>query len=168
MRRFLLVACLAVIAGFPAAIPAQQSLQQSDTRLMTDAEYRVLLTQIEAILPKWETLLKSIDPEKSPQISYFQGKLLVDERDLGLMEVGNIRVAIAETRRKRTIRGELALQGGLEVLSNAGQQIVDAEDAGASNLTDLLKYVPESDTLSTRVLNDALARVEILEKGACP
>jgi hypothetical protein len=167
MRRFFLVACLAVIAGFPAVIPAQQPLQP-DARLMSDAEYRAILTQIEATLPKWETLLKGIDPEKSPQIPYFQGKLLVDKRDLGLMEIGNIRVAIAETRRKRTIRGELALQGGLEVLSNVGGQIVDLEDAGASNLADLLKYEPESETLSNRVLNDALARVELLEKGTCP
>jgi hypothetical protein len=166
--------CLAVIAGFPAAIPARQPLQ-SDARLMSDAEYREVLAQIEALLPKWETLFKSIDPEKFPQIPYFQGKLLADKRDLGLKELGNIRVAIAEAQRKRTIRGELALQGGLEILSNLGGQILDVEDAvGASNFTnlpnfaDLLKYAPESDKLSIRILNDALARVEMLENGACP
>ena len=57
-----------------AAVSAQSSTGShthvTDERLMTDADYKIFLLQVEAVLPKWETQLKSIDLEKVPQISY--------------------------------------------------------------------------------------------------
>ena len=140
----------------------------SNNRLMSDADYKAFLLQVEAALPKWETALKNIDPEKDPQISYSQGKLIVNERNLGLTEVGNIRVFVAKQRVKRTVYGELGLKGFLQSLYDVMDSIVNIEEAAGLTLSSLEKYSPELSVLLIRIGNDVLARVELLENGACP
>jgi len=135
---------------------------------MSDADYKAFLLQVEAALPKWETALKNIDPEKDPQISYSQGKLIVNERNLGLTEVGNIRVFVAKQRVKRTVYGELGLKGFLQSLYDVMDSIVNIEEAAGLTLSSLEKYSPELSVLLIRIGNDVLARVELLENGACP
>ena len=78
--------------------------QANDKRLMTDAEYKTYLHQIEAALPKWEKDLKNIDLEKFPQISYSTGKLILDQRDLCLMQIGYIRDRVSKETVKRTVK----------------------------------------------------------------
>jgi hypothetical protein len=141
---------------------------KSNNRLMSDADYKAFLLQVEAALPKWETALKNIDPEKDPQISYSQGKLIVNERNLGLTEVGNIRVFVAKQRVKRTVYGELGLKGFLQSLYDVMDSIVNIEEAAGLTLSSLEKYSPELSVLLIRIGNDVLARVELLENGACP
>jgi hypothetical protein len=141
---------------------------KSNNRLMSDADYKAFLLQVEAALPKWETALKNIDPEKDPQISYSQGKLIVNERNLGLTEVGNIRVFVAKQRVKRTVYGELGLKGFLQSLYDVMYSIVNIEEAAGLTLSSLEKYSPELSVLLIRIGNDVLARVELLENGACP
>ena len=168
MRRFLLVACLAGIAGFSAAIPAQQPLQHPDARLITDADYKTFLIQIEAGLPKWEMALKNIDPQTDSRISYALGKSIAENRDVGLLEINYIRLRVAELRVKRTVSDELALRGFLESLYSSIEEEVAIETIGNLNLSDLEKFEPELSTLDMRIGNDVLARVELLEKGSCP
>jgi hypothetical protein len=141
---------------------------KSNNRLMSDADYKAFLLQVEAALPKWETALKNIDPEKDPQISYSQGKLIVNERNLGLTEVGNIRVFVAKQRVKRTVYGELGLKGFLQSIYDVMDSIVNIEEAAGLTLSSLEKYSPELSVLLIRIGNDVLARVELLENGACP
>jgi hypothetical protein len=42
--------------------------KSTDLRLMSDADYKTLLSQVETALPKWETALKNTDPEKNSQV----------------------------------------------------------------------------------------------------
>jgi len=142
--------------------------QANDKRLMTDVEYKTFLVQVETELPKWETTLKRIDLEKLPQISYSQGKSIADNRDICLMEIGNIRTSIVMQRNKRTVYGELALKGYLNSLNDVGEDIVWAEVLNGLTLTNIEKYVPELGSLIMRLGNDVLARVALLEKGTCP
>jgi hypothetical protein len=142
--------------------------QVNDKRLMTDADYKTFLPQVEGALPKWETALKNIDLEKVPQISYSQGKRIVDHRDLALSEIANIRLYVAKQRAKRTVSGELALKGFLDSLFDNGEEIVWEEDYSGLTLTVLEKYAPELSALIIRIGNDVFARVDLLERSTCP
>ena len=147
---------------------ARSQDQVSDKSLMTDAAFKVFLFQVEAALPKWETQLMSIDLEKVPQISYSRGKSIIGQRDLGLMEISNIRVYLAKLQAKRTVSGELALSGFMQSLFDIGEEIVWEEDFSGLTLTGLEKYAPQFSALEIRILNDVNARVTLLEKSACP
>jgi hypothetical protein len=135
---------------------------------MTDADYKTFLSQVEAVLPKWETALKGIDLERVPRLSYSVGKSIADSQTVGLTEIDNIRTFIFMQRRKRTVYGELALKGFLDSLFEMGDEIVWREAIMGLNLTGLEKCAPELSALAMRITNDAMARVEQLEKGTCP
>jgi hypothetical protein len=72
----------------------------TDGRLMTDAEYKSLLGEVDSKLPVWEAALKKIDPAKST-VSYAVGEEIVKYRDLGLREVEYARQYAAKQRVKR-------------------------------------------------------------------
>ena len=135
---------------------------------MSDAEYRTVLAQIEAILPKWEASLWNIDPGKDERISYTLGQAIVQERDLSLTEVGNIRTYVAAQRVKHTVSGELALAGFLESLFDLMADETILEGGNGLRLASLDNYAFGLSALEIRVKNDAMARVDLLEKGACP
>lgn len=162
------ILCSAMAVVFLCAITAQSQSSTTDKRLMTDANFRVFLTQVESALPKWETELKSIDLEKVPQISYSKGKSIMDQHDLGLVEVANIRVYLPKLRAKRTVSGELALSGFMQSLFDIGEEVVWEEDFSGLTLTHLEKDAPELSALEIRIMNDLIARVALLEKGTCP
>ena len=98
------VAALLLLLGTLSAV---SQAQPADTRLMSDPDFKAFLLQVEVALPKWEKDLKSIDAEKVGQISYSRGKSFLDQRDLGLTEISNIRLYISKQRVKRTVSGEL-------------------------------------------------------------
>jgi hypothetical protein len=77
---------------------AVSQTQSTDPRLMSDADYKTFLSQVETALPKWETELKGIDLEKVPQLPYPVGKSIADSQTIGLMEIGNIRTFIHSQR----------------------------------------------------------------------
>jgi hypothetical protein len=141
--------------------------QADDKRLMTATEYQTYLHQIEAALPKWETDLKNIDLDKVPQISYSQGKSIMDQRNIGLMQIGYIRDRIAKQTVKRTVSGELALYNHIQSLWGTREDLVMFEIANGLTLTHD-NYMPEFSELEMRIGNDVTARVELLEKSACP
>jgi hypothetical protein len=135
---------------------------------MADAEYRAFLAQIDAMLPKWKASLQDIDPEKDERISYSLGKSIVSERDIALMEVGNVRTFVAAQRFKRTVSGELALAGFLEGVFDAMGDEVSLESAVGLRLSDVDKHASELSALIIRIKNDVTARVQLLENGSCP
>jgi hypothetical protein len=174
MKRFAAIpACMnrvlsIALVVFSCAFCVSGQAQANDKRLMTDAEYKTYLHQVEAELPKWETEFKNIDLEKVPQISYSQGKLIVDQRDVGLMEIGYIRDRVARQTVKRTVSGELALYNHIQSLWSTWETIGLLEIAHDLTLTHLEKYRPEFSELEMRIGNDVIARVELLEKNRCP
>jgi hypothetical protein len=155
---------LLLLGGFNTISHAQTV----DKRLMSDADYNVFLLQVKTALPKWEAALKNIDPEKDPQISYAIGKMVVQNRDVGLMEVGYIRTYVAKLQTKRTVTGELALSGFLMSLLDSMNKELDWEAIANGTLSDIEKYAPELVTLNINIGNDVRARVALLEKGTCP
>jgi hypothetical protein len=158
-----------MVVMFLCAITAQSQAPTADNRMMTDADFKAFLTQVEATLPKWESELKGIDLEKqAPQIPYAKGKSITDQRDVGLMEIGYIRVYLPKLRAKRTVSGELALSGFMQSLFDVGEEIVWEEDFSGLTLTHLEKDAPEWSALEIRIANDVNTRVALLEKGTCP
>lgn len=158
-----------MIVALLCTIPAQSQIPTPDNRLMTDADFKAFLTQVEATLPKWESELEGIDLEKqAPQIPYTKGKSITDQRDVGLMEIGYIRVYLPKLRAKRTVTGELALSGFMQSLFDIGEEIVWEEDFSGLTLTHLEKDAPGWSALEMRIGNDVNARVALLEKGTCP
>lgn len=143
-------------------------IQSADPRLLSDADYNVFLSQVENELPKWETALKGIDPAKTPQISYGAGKSILAQRNIGMMETDNIRDFIAMQRRKRTVYGELAIKGFFDSLFDVEEEITWMQAINGNPISTFDKYAPQLDALSARIGTDAMARVELLEKGACP
>jgi hypothetical protein len=66
------------------------------------------------------------------------------------------------------VYGELALKGCLDSLYDMAEEIVWNETIMGVTLTSLEKYGPELSTLTMRIATDAMARVQLLEKGTCP
>jgi hypothetical protein len=156
-----------VVMFFLFSVSVSQA-QSANPMLMSDAAYKTFLSQMEAALPKWETALKSINVEKMPQLSYSMGKSIADSKTLGLTEIGNIRTFIHFQRQKHTVSGELALKGSLDSLRDAGQGILWKEAVSGQNFSPLEKYDLQITSFSAGIWIDAIARVELLEKGACP
>jgi len=161
-------AVLMLLAVLSCAFCTSGQAQTNDKRLMTDAEYKTFLHQVDAALPKWETDLKNIALEKVPQISYSTGKLIVDQRDICLMQIGYIRDRVAKQTVKRTVSGELALFNHIQSLRTTWETIVMLEATNDLTLTHLEKYLPEFSELEIRIGNDVIARVDQLEKNSCP
>jgi hypothetical protein len=148
-------------------LPVTVSAQAADSRLMTDAEYRSLLNHVSSKLPLWEDAFKAINPAKS-DVSCELGEKIVQNRDLGLREIGWVRKWIEKQRIRRTVSGELALRGFLQGVYDAIDIVVSLEVAGQVTLSTLEKYAPEIGGLIIPISNDVSARVELLEKGTCP
>jgi len=148
--------------------PAGKNPPLTDKRLMSDADFTTFLLQVDSALPKWETALKNIEPEKDSQISYALGKMIVENRDIGLMDIGNIRTRVAKLRVKRTVSDELVLSLSLQTLSDSIEEEVGVEAVANMTLSDLEKFAPELTTLRLRIVNDVIARVALLEKSTCP
>ena len=154
---------VALACAFCAACPADAE----DSRLMNGAEYKSFLNEVERKLPEWEAALKRIDPAKT-NASYAVGKELNQYRDLALMEVGSVRQWVPKERAKHTVSGELALEGFLRSVFDAMDAVVRTEISGGITASSLENYAPEIGELVGRIVNDVIARVELLEKGTCP
>jgi hypothetical protein len=140
----------------------------TDGRLMTDAEYKSLLGEVDSKLPVWEAALKKIDPAKST-VSYSVGEEIVKYRDVGLMEIGYARQFAAKQRVKRSVSGELALEGFLRGIHDSlDSMIVTDISAGVSISSALDAFAPQIRDLEMSLANDVTARIELLEKGTCP
>jgi hypothetical protein len=150
------------------AFCAVSQAQANDKSLMTDAEYKSFLLQIEAVLPKEETALRSIDLEKDPQISYSQGKSIADKRDLCLRQIDGISRFIAMQRNKHTVYGELALKELLDTLFGVKEEMMFEGAFNEQPLTRVQKDANELSALIARLRDDAMERVKLLEKGTCP
>ena len=150
------------------ASPVVSQSQVSDKRLMTDADYKTFLLQVEAELPKWEMALKNIDPETDARISYGLGKSIVENRNIGLMDIDRIHTKVAKLRVKRTVSDELSLSLSLQSIFDSIEDEVNIEAMANLTNSDIEKLAPELTTLRLRILNDVIARVALLEKGTCP
>ncbi len=73
-------AVLALVAMLICSSFATAQTQTPDKGLMSDADFRTVLSQTETVLSAWETQLKGIDLDKVPQISYSRGKSIEAER----------------------------------------------------------------------------------------
>lgn len=158
---------LTLLCALYAVSPLPTTMAQTQVAkdaLMSDAEYRVILNQIDASLPEWERALRSIDPEKM-NLSYTLGKDVVRDRDIGLMGITNARQLLQKERLHRKVSQELALKGFLQGVFDSMQSILwEAPNVKAP----LERYPEEMGKLIGKVANDVQARVELLEKGTCP
>jgi hypothetical protein len=96
------------------------------------------------------------------------GKAIVQSRDIGLLEIHNIRTFIYSQSKKRTVYGELALKGFIDALFDQAREIMWNEVAGGIPPASLDENAAELETLSGRITEDAMERVAMLEKGTCP
>lgn len=161
----------ALTAALAVLLCASRVVSQSqinDKRLMTDADYKTFLLQVEAEIPKWETALKNIDPETDARIPYALGKSIVENRNIGLMDIDRIHTKVAKLRVKRTVSDELGLSLSLQSIFDSIEDEVNIEAIANLAHSDLEKLAPELTTLRLRILNDVIARVALLEKGTCP
>jgi exonuclease VII small subunit len=159
-------ALLALVAMLICSSFATAQTQMSDKRLMSDAEFRTSLSQVEAILSTLETQLKGIDLDKVPQISYSRGKSIEAQRNLGLMEIDTARKQVSKLRVKRSVSGELALEDVLNTFFWSVAEMESAEDFASLTHYDN-KSELEWGMLVSRIGSDVQARVEMLEKGTC-
>lgn len=150
------------------ALSASAQSQTTDSRLMSDSDFKAVLAQLDVSIPKWEAEFKGIDVEKNGQISYVIGKAIVDRRDLCLVEIGNVRTYAARLRVKRTVSGELALLGFLQSLYDLAEEEENLENIAGVTLSHFDKYALDLGSLQMRIGNDVSARVELLEKATCP
>jgi hypothetical protein len=159
---------LALLVLLFVAISASAQPQQTDSGLMSDADFRAFLAHLDAAIPKWEAEFNSIDVEKNAQISYVAGKAIMDRRGLCLMEIGSIRTYVAKLHGRRTVSGELALSGFLQSLFDLAEEESSMEDIAGVVLSHFDKYAQELGSLEARASSDVFAPVELLEKETCP
>jgi hypothetical protein len=139
-----------------------------DGQLMTDAEYKRFLVEVDNKLPVWEAAFKKVDPAKS-NASYAVGHQVVQFRDLGLMQVEYARRYVFKQHIKRTVSGELALEGFLRGIFDAMDSMMIAEvSAGVTISAELDTFAPQISKLEIPLADDVIARVELLEKRNCP
>lgn len=158
---------LAVLALLCGAFSASAQ-PLADNRLISDADFKAFLAQLEDSIPKWDAEFRGVDVDKNEQISYAVGKMIVDRRNLCLSEIEDIRSNLARLRAKRTVSGELALLGFLQSLYDMAEETENIEDAAGVELSHFEKYAPSLGSLQMRLGNDVTARVELLEKATCP
>jgi hypothetical protein len=158
-----IITVVILLCSFPARFHAQSV----NARLVNDADFRLLLSQTEQLLPVLENELNGIDLEHNPSITYSTGKFIADKKQIALTEIGNIRVFIAKLKGKRTVHDELALKEFLDSLFDAGEEIVWQEDFAHLSLTRLEKHAPELGAIIGRMSNDVNARVVLLEESPC-
>ncbi|MGA7521829.1 MAG: hypothetical protein WBW84_05070 [Acidobacteriaceae bacterium] len=164
MKSMVAVAFAIFLASvFTIALHAQTSAGP-----MSDAGYKAFLSQVDAVLPRLQTALKNIKPESDPRVSYAAGRMIVQERDLALLEIGNIRDYVARQRVKRTVYGEVALFNFIQSLYDSLSAETGAEAISNVTLSHLEKFAPEVGTLAGRIGNDSMVRVALLEKSTCP
>lgn len=157
------VLLLIFLSWLGAATPAHAS----DGRLMTDAEYKRFLIDVDSKLPVWEAALKEVDPAKS-DASYAVGERVVQFRDLGLTQVGYARQYIFKQHMKRSVSGELALERFLRGIFDAMDSMMITEvSAGVTISAELDAFAPQISKLEVSLADDVIARVELLEKGSC-
>jgi hypothetical protein len=135
-------------------------------RLMSDAEYKTFLDDVEAKLPSWEAALKRFDPAKS-NMSYAVGDEFVKRRDLALRQIDWIRTWIQKERSHRRVSQEHALEGFMQGVFDEMEYILVVW-AGPSVNVRLEDFGREMGRLIGKVRNDVIARIELLEKGSCP
>jgi hypothetical protein len=80
---------------------------------MSNTEYTGYLNRLELVLPKWEDRIGRVDAEKLSGISYQTGKMVMDERQLVLMQFANIRTWIREEHESPKVSRELAISVAL-------------------------------------------------------
>jgi len=152
---------LALLVLLCVLSPAQAT---TDSRLMSDAEYKAFLIQVEARLAEWERALQSVDPAKT-NMSYAVGERIVQYKNIGLIEVKNARDYVHQERVHRRVSKELALHGFLQGIFDSMHNILILEPRSYAPLE---SYAREMGELIAKVANDTTARVELLEKGTCP
>jgi hypothetical protein len=79
-----------------------------------------------------------------------------------------VRQYIAKERARHSVSGELALEGFLRGVFDAMESMVATEAIAGVTASDVEKYAPDIAPLQAQIENDVTARVELLEKGACP
>ena len=141
--------------------------QSADKKLINDADFKLLLTQIEKLLPVLESELNGIDLDKNSTIAYSTGKFITDKKQIALTEIRNTQVFVAKLRTKRTVYDELAIKEFLDSLFDAGEEIVWQEDFAHLSLTHLERHAPELSAIIVRIANDVHARVQLLETDPC-
>jgi hypothetical protein len=140
----------------------------ADGRLMTDAEYKHFLIEVDSKLPVWEAALKKVDPAKS-DASYAVGERVIQSRDIGLMQVEYARQFVAKQRVKRTVSGEHALEAFLRGIFDQMEAMMITEvSSGVTISAELDAFAPEISKLEIPLADDVIARIELLEKGQCP
>jgi hypothetical protein len=155
---------LVLLSGFGAGTHAHAT----DGRLMTDAEYKSFLIELDSKLPVWEASLKKIDPAKS-NASYAVGEKVLQFRDLGLAQVEYARQYVLKQQIKPTVSGELALELFLRGIFDAMDSMMITEvSAGVTISSELDAFAPQIGKLEGSITDDVIARVELLEKGGCP
>jgi hypothetical protein len=155
---------LVLLSGLGAATHAYAN----NGRLMTAAEYKRFLIEVDVKLPVWEAALKKVDPAKS-DISYAVGAQVVQNRDIGLMQVEYARQWAFKQHMKRTVSGEHALEAFLRGIYDAMEAMAITEiAAGVTISAELDVFAPAISKLDITLANDVTARIELLEKGSCP
>src|SRR5437868_6245055 len=103
----------AVLSILITALTLPMLAHAADSRIMTDAEYKIFLNEVSSKLPEWKVAFKTIDPAKS-DVSYDLGEKIVRYRDLGLKQTNWVHEFVEKQQLKRTVSGELALREFLQ------------------------------------------------------
>lgn len=138
--------------------------QTKDGRLMTDTEYKSLLSEVDAKLPEWRDAFKRIDPAKT-NLPYALGQKLVLYRDIGLMQVDGATNQTKQELVKHSVTRELRLHAFLQGIYDSMQAMLVYDPYLDLRVE---KYAPELGGFIGKIASDSDARVELLEKGTCP
>ena len=164
MRRIL----MPIVLFFLCLTNADSQTQKTDSRLMTDAQYKVFLSQLAVVLPRLEAAFQNLKPENDPKISYSIGQIITENRVVGLMQIDDIRTEIEKQRQKRTVLGEVTLNSFVQELYDSMESETGAEAIANVSLSHFEKFIPEMSSIGIRIGNDSIARVQLLEKHTCP
>lgn len=158
-KRFVLLSVLVLACNHAADAKA-------NPRAMSQGQYTAYLQQLDLALPIWEEQLQRLDTDKIANMPYKDGKFIMDQKELAMHEINDVRNWIRQEHASPRASHQLMMAIGL------GSILDDFE-----NLASLLLQTPWSDGAQSlfpqisgfrlRLLNHMLAGVEALELRHC-
>lgn len=161
-RNLICLAGLLVALLSPSAAIAQNT-GANNRKLMTEAEYGILLDRIAKDLTGWEAKLQGINPGKGNP-SYAVGTQIDNFKTMGLFGVSTARTILQRLKTKRTISEEIALADSVGDIFFAFSEL---DSMGVTNLGNPTLEAMELSTVEIALKNDGMDRLRLLENSAC-
>lgn len=166
MLRALIIASALFALAPSSVVDGQNVAEGGRAKMMTAAEYSVLLDRISRDLIDWEATLQRVDPGKG-NVSYSVGTEIEGFKRFGLMEISTAKTEVLQQRSKRTIYGELQLAGTIDGVEASLEQLAFLGSFNDRSQESVNIEGSEVNGVQIPLKSDGMERLRLLESSPC-